>query len=134
MSTNDQTFYYLENLCEYLIFWKRDVEFRDAIKHYRLDKSSKEFSFFAKCPEEILDIHVYQIYGGELHQVDTLSFTPRRFFYTKTTLSNEELEASLFGHSFIKKGDLYVHKYMIAFKHQDGVIFASKNCKKYLGD
>lgn len=115
-------------------FWKREVEFQNGIRHYRLDETSDEFSFFAKCPEEILYIHVYQIFGGELHQVDTLSFTPRRFFYTKTKLTNEELDESLVALSFLKKGDLFVHKYIIAFQYKEGVIFTSKNCKRYLGD
>ena len=126
------TFYYLDQLGDYLLFWKREIKFGQRERHYRLEESNPEFQFFAKCPEEILDVDVHHIYGGELHQVDTISNIPRRFFYTKQKIGDEELDASLTAHGFIIKDDLYVHKYMIAFKYQEGIIFTSKNCRKYL--
>ena len=131
-NTDMQTFYYLDQLCDYLLFWRREINFGQGERHYRLEESNPEFHFFAKCPEEILDVDVHRIYGGELHQVNTMSHIPRRFFYTKTKIDDEELEASLSAHGFIIKDDLYVHKYMIAFKYKEGIIFASKNCRKYL--
>jgi hypothetical protein len=134
MSTNDQTFYYLDQLCDYLIFMRREVDFGQSERHYKLDESDPEFYFFARCPEEILDVRVHHIYGGKLHQVDSISHTPRRFFFTKTKLTTEELDASLLAQNFIKTGELYVHKYMIAFIYEDGIVFASKNCRKYLGE
>jgi hypothetical protein len=132
MSKPDQTFYYLDQLCEYLIFMKRDVDFGQGERHYRLDESNPEFYFFAKCPEAILDVNVHHIYGGKLHQADSISPTPRRFFFTKTKLTNEELDASLMEQKFTKTGNLFIHKYMIAFHHEEGIVFASKNCRKYL--
>lgn len=129
-----QTFYFLDQLCEYLLFWRREIQFGQSERHYRLEESNPEFRFFAKCPEEILDVDVHRIYGGELHQVDTISNIPRRFFYTKPKIDDEELQASLTAQGFISKNDLYIHKYMIAFKYQEGIIFASKNCRKYLDE
>jgi hypothetical protein len=133
MSKPDQTFYYLEQLCEYLIFLRREIDFGQGERHYRLDETDPEFDFFAKCPEEILDVRVHHIYGGELHQVDTISHAPRRFFFTKTKLTEDELEDTLMFQKFLKTGDVYVHKYMIAFIYKEGIVFASKNCRKYLG-
>lgn len=43
-NTDIQTFYYLDHLCDYLLFWKREINFGRGERHYRLKESNPEFS------------------------------------------------------------------------------------------
>lgn len=89
----------------------RELQLGKVQRQYRVDKSHKEFYFFAKCPEEVLDVEVYEIPNGELHVVDTHSYSPKRFMFLK------------------EKDDSLLHAHVIVMNFNDGFVYASKSCR-----
>ena len=113
-----------------------DYNFGPVTKSYRLDASQEEFYFFPKCPEVILDIEVYMLGGLEMHQVDSTSFTPKRFLFMKqvSLFEMENLDDYLAQNGFEKKGELYESRQLVAIPHNDGMVFASRSCRKNFGE
>lgn len=113
-----------------------DYNFGDVVRSYRLDANQEEFYFFPRCPEKILDIEVYMLGGLEMHQVDSTSFIPKRFLYMqKPGLEElENLDHYLFENGFEKKANLYESRQLVAFLHEDGMVFASRSCRKNFGE
>jgi hypothetical protein len=100
------------------------------VRSYRIDYRHDAFYFFAKCPEEVLDVEVFDILGGELHQADSTSFTPRRFLYVEKKESTTELDDLMKIKGFEKRDDFYESRYLMAFPHQKGLVYAVRNCRK----
>jgi len=113
-----------------------DYNFGDVVRSYRLDANQEEFYFFPRCPEKILDVEVYMLGGLEMHQVDSTSFIPKRFLYMqKPGLEElENLDHYLFENGFEKKANLYESRQLVAFLHKDGMVFASRSCRKNFGE
>ena len=109
-----------------------DYNFGDVVRSYRLDANQEEFYFFPRCPEKILDVEVYMIGGLEMHQVDSTSFTPKRFLFMKQPrlFEMDDLDAYLAQNGYEKKGDLFESRNMVAFLYKDGMVFASRSCRK----
>lgn len=80
-------------------------------RYYRVDKSHKEFYFFAKCPEEVLDVEVYEIPNGELHVVDTYAPSPKRFMFLK------------------EKDETLLQDHVIVMSFNDGFVYTSRSCR-----
>ena len=113
-----------------------DYNFGDVVSRHRLDASQEEFYFFPKCPEVILDIEVYMLGGLEMHQVDSTSFTPKRFLFMKQPrlFEMENLDDYLAQNGYEKKGGLFESRNMVAFLYKDGMVFASRSCRKNFGE
>jgi hypothetical protein len=113
-----------------------DYNFGPVTKSYRLNASQEEFYFFPKCPEVILDIEVYMLGGLEMHQVDSTSFTPKRYLFMKqaSLFEMENLDDYLAQNGYEKKGGLFESRNMVAFLNKDGVVFASRSCRKNFGE
>jgi hypothetical protein len=113
-----------------------DYNFGDVVRSYRLDANQEEFYFFPRCPEKILDVEVYMLGGLEMHQVDSTSFIPKRFLYMqKPGLEElENLDYYLFENGFEKKANLYESRQLVAFLQEDGMVFASRSCRKNFGE
>lgn len=113
-----------------------DLDFGPVVRTYRLDSSKEEFYFFSKCPEKILDVEVYQLGGLEIHEADSTSFTPKRFLFMKQPqlAEMENLDDYSAQNGFEKKAYLYESQNMAAFLYQDGMVFASRSCRKNFGE
>lgn len=84
----------------------------DKIKSYKVDKRHKEFFFFAKCPDEVLDVDVFELSeGGELHIANIMFGSPKRFIFLK------------------EKNESLLHSHVIAMNFNDGFVYASKSCR-----
>lgn len=91
-----------------------ELVFGKKIKTYKVDKNDKEFYFFPKCTEEVLDVDVYEIPSGELHVVDTLFGSPKRFIY------------------LFEKDDTFLSTHVIAMNFKEGFVYVSKSCRYIL--
>ena len=113
-----------------------DYNFGPVTKSYRLDARQEEFYFFPKCPEEILDVEVFLLGGLEMHQVDSTSFTPKRYLFMKqaSLFEMENLDDYLAQNGYEKKGGLFESRNMVAFLYKDGMVFASRSCRKNFGE
>ena len=113
-----------------------DYNFGPVTKSYRLNASQEEFYFFPKCPEEILDVEVFLLGGLEMHQVDSTSFTPKRYLFMKqaSLFEMENLDDYLAQNGYEKKGGLFESRNMVAFLYKDGMVFASRSCRKNFGE
>ena len=96
---------------DYLFQPFRELQLGKIQRHYRVDKSHKEFYFFAKCPEEVLDVEVYEIPNGELHVVDTYAHSPKRFMFLK------------------EKDNSLLHDHVIVMSFNDGFVYTSRSCR-----
>ena len=67
---------YSEMVYGFLSLSPKNSDFGPRVRSYRIDYRHDAFYFFAKCPEEVLDVEVFSILGGEMHQADSTSFTP----------------------------------------------------------
>jgi hypothetical protein len=121
---------YSEMVYGFLSLSPKNSDFGPCVRSYRIDYRHDAFYFFAKCPEEVLDVEVYDILGGELHQADSTSFTPRRFLYVEKKESATELDALMKIKGFEKQDDFYASRYLMAFPHQNGLVYAVRNCRK----
>ncbi len=94
-----QTYDYSETLAYYLMSSSREINMGPVTWQYKLDQNQTEYLFFTKMPESTGNIVVYEIFGGELHQVDSDAFRVRRFLLEPNKLDDEELDKFM-----IKKG------------------------------
>jgi len=88
-----EQFDYSEMVYGFLSLSRKNSDFGPCVRSYRIDYRHDAFYFFAKYPEEVLDVEVFSILGGEMHQADSTSFTPRRFLYVEKKESAAELNA-----------------------------------------
>jgi hypothetical protein len=100
---------------DYLFQPFRELQLGKIQRHYKVDKRHQEFYFFAKCPEEVLDVDVYELPTGELHVAEISLFPPRRFLFLK------------------EKDDSILHSHVISIDFNDGVVYASMSCRFVLG-
>ncbi len=125
---------YSEMVYGFLSLSPKNSDFGPRVRSYRIDYRHDAFYFFAKCPEEVLDVEVFDILGGELHQADSTSFTPRRFLYVEKKESVAELDALMQMKGFEKQDNFYESRYLMAFPHQNGLVYTVKNCRKSFGE
>jgi hypothetical protein len=130
MKTHD----YSETLAYYLISSSREINMGPVTRQYKLDQNQTEYFFFTKMPEPTLNIVVYEIFGGELHQVDSDAFRVRRFLFKPTKLVDEELDNFMLKDGFQKSFRNYESTYLIAFRYKDGIVYASKSCRWNFGE
>jgi hypothetical protein len=88
-----------------------EINLGEKRKSYKVDKSHKEFYFFSKCQEEVLDVDVYEIQGGEIHVVENFYGSPKRFVYLK-----ERDESLLSSH-------------VLVINYNEGAVYVSKSCR-----
>jgi hypothetical protein len=125
---------YSETIFGYLTFSLHDVDLGPVVKQYRLDKSNEEYYFFRKCPEKVLEVEVYHFLGGEFHQVDSTSFTARRYLYMPLNFTGQELDELMIKKGFEKKSGKYESRHLVAYPYKEGIVYASKSCGKNLGE
>ncbi len=88
-----------------------EINLGEKSRSYKVDKSHKEFYFFSKCQEEVLDVDVYEIQGGEIHVVENFYGSPKRFVYLN------------------ERDDSLLSTHVIAINHNDGVVYVSQSCR-----
>jgi hypothetical protein len=129
-----QDYDYSETLAYYLMSSSREINMGPEIRQYKLDQNQTEYFFFTKMPDTTLNIVVYEIFGGELHQVDSDAFRVRRFLFKPNKLVDEELDKFMMKDGFQKTSGKYESRYLIAFPYKDGIVFASKSCRWNFGE
>jgi hypothetical protein len=129
-----QTYDYSETLAYYLTNSSREINMGPVVRQYNLDQNQPEYYFFTKMPETTLNIVVFEIFGGELHQLDSDAFRVRRFLFKPTKLVDEELGNFMIKDGFQKTFGKYENTYLIAFPYKDGIVFASKSCRWNYGE
>jgi hypothetical protein len=92
-----------------------ELKLGQIIRSYRVDKTQREFTFFARCPMDVLDVDVYEFSFGELHVVEIPLFPPRRFLFLK------------------EKDDSLLNAHVIVMSFNDGFVYVSKSCRFVLG-
>jgi len=125
---------YSQMVYGFLSLSPKNSDFGTCVRSYRIDYRHDSFYFFAKCPEEVLDVEVYAILGGELHQADSTSFTPRRFLHVEKKETAAELDELMKIKGFEKQGESYVSRYLMAFPYNNGLVYSVKNCRKNFGE
>jgi len=129
-----QPYDYSETLAYYLMSSSREINMGPMTRQYKLDQNQAEYFFFTKMPDTTLNIVVYEIFGGELHQVDSDAFRVRRFLFKPTKLVDEELDNFMLKDGFQKTSGKYESRYLIAFRYKDGIVYASKSCRWNFGE
>jgi hypothetical protein len=129
-----QDYDYSETLANYLMSSSREINMGPEIRQYKLDQNQTEYFFFTKMPDTTLNIVVYEIFGGELHQVDSDAFRVRRFLHKPNKLVDEELDNFMKKDGFQKTSGKYESRYLIAFPYKDGIVYASKSCRWNFGE
>jgi hypothetical protein len=129
-----QTYDYSETLFHFLTSSSREIDMGPVVRQYKLDQNQPEYYFFTKMPETTLNIVVFEIFGGELHQVDSDAFRVRRFLYTPTKLVDKKLDDLMLENGFEKKEGKYESLYLVAFPYQEGIIYASRSCRWNFGE
>ncbi|MEY2792066.1 MAG: hypothetical protein RJA76_58 [Bacteroidota bacterium] len=129
-----QPYDYSETLAYYLISSSREINMGLVTRQYKLDQNQTEYFFFTKMPDTTLNIVVYEIFGGELHEVDSDAFRVRRFLFKPTKLVDEELDNFMMKDGFQKSYGNYESTYLIAFPYKDGIVYASKSCRWNFGE
>ena len=129
-----QPYDYSETLAYYLMSSSREINMGPEIRQYKLDQNQTEYFFFTKMPDTTLNIVVYEIFGGELHQVDSDAFRVRRFLFKPNKLAAEELDNFMMKDGFQKTSGTYESRYLIAFPYNEGIVFASKSCRWNFGE
>jgi len=112
----------------------REINMGPVTRQYKLDQNQTEYFFFTKMPDTTLNIVVFEIFGGELHQVDSDAFRVRRFLFKPNKLVDEELDKFMMKDGFQKTTGKYESRYLIAFPYKDGIIYASKSCRWNFGE
>jgi len=112
----------------------REINMGPVTRQYKLDQNQAEYFFFTKMPDTTLNIVVYEIFGGELHQVDSDAFRVRRFLFKPNKLAAEELDNFMMKDGFQKSYGKYESTYLIAFPYKDGIVYASKSCRWNFGE
>jgi len=112
----------------------REINMGPVTRQYKLDQNQAEYFFFTKMPDTTLNIVVYEIFGGELHQVDSDAFRVRRFLFKQNKLVDEELDNFMMKDGFQKSYGKYESTYLIAFPYKDGIVYASKSCRWNFGE
>jgi len=112
----------------------REINMGPVTRQYKLDQNQTEYFFFTKMPDTTLNIVVYEIFGGELHQVDSDAFRVRRFLFKPNKLVDEELDNFMMRDGFQKTSGKYESRYLIAFPYKDGIVYASKSCRWNFGE
>jgi len=112
----------------------REINMGPVTRQYKLDQNQAEYFFFTKMPDTTLNIVVYEIFGGELHQVDSDAFRVRRFLFKPNKLAAEELYNFMMKDGFQKSYGKYESTYLIAFPYKDGIVYASKSCRWNFGE
>lgn len=92
-----------------------ELNFGKKIRSYILDNHQPEYSFFARCPMDVLDVDVYELPSGELHVAEIPLFPPRRFLFLK------------------EKDDTLLNAHVIVMSFNDGFVYVSKSCRFVLG-
>ncbi|MEY2792442.1 MAG: hypothetical protein RJA76_434 [Bacteroidota bacterium] len=90
---------------------RSEINLGEKSRSYKVDKSHKEFYFFTKCPEDVLDVDVYKIEGGEIHVVENFYGSPKRFVYLK------ERDESL------------LSTHVLVINYNEGAVYVSKSCR-----
>lgn len=104
------------NICADLLFIPTsELNFGKKIRTYRVDKNQREYSFFPRCPIDVLDVDVYELSTGELHVVEIPLIPPRRFIYLN------------------EKDETLLHSHVIEMNYNDGYVYASRSCRFVLG-
>jgi hypothetical protein len=129
-----KTYDYSETLAYYLMSSSREINMGPVMRQYKLDQNQAEYFFFTKMPDTTLNIVVYEIFGGELHQVDSDAFRVRRFLFKQNKLIDEELDKFMMKDGFQKTSGRYESRYLIAFPYKDGIVYASKSCRWNFGE
>lgn len=129
-----QDFDYSETLAYYLMSSSREINMGPVTRQYKLDQNQAEYFFFTKMPDTTLNIVVYEIFGGELHQVDSDAFRVRRFLFKPNKLVDEELDNFMMKDGFQKTYGNYESTYLIAFPYKDGIVYAAKSCRWNFGE
>ena len=129
-----QDYDYSETLAYYLMSSSREINMGPEIRQYKLDQNQTEYFFFTKMPDTTLNIVVYEIFGGELHQVDSDAFRVRRFLFKPNKLVDEELDNFMMKDGFQKTSSKYESTYLIALPYKDGIVYASKSCRWNFGE
>lgn len=129
-----QDYDYSETLAYYLMSSSREINMGPEIRQYKLDQNQTEYFFFTKMPDTTLNIVVYEIFGGELHEVDSDAFRVRRFLFKPNKLVDEELDNFMMKDGFQKSYGNYESTYLIAFPYKDGIVYASKSCRWNFGE
>ena len=129
-----QPYDYSETLAYYLMSSSREINMGPVTRQYKLDQNQTEYFFFTKMPDTTLNIVVYEIFGGELHQVDSDAFRVRRFLFKPTKLVDEELDNFMMKDGFQKTSGKYESRYLIAFPYNEGIVYASKSCRWNFGE
>ena len=129
-----QPYDYSETLAYYLTNSSREINMGPIMRQYKLDQNQPEYYFFTKIPETTLNIVVFEIFGGEIHQVDSDAFRVRRFLYTPTKLVDKKLDDLMLENGFEKKEGKYESRYLVAFPYQDGLVYASRSCRWNFGE
>ena len=125
---------YSETLAYYVMSSSREINMGPETRQYKLDQNQTEYFFFTKMPDTTLNIVVYEIFGGELHQVDSDAFRVRRFLFKPNKLVDEVLDNFMMKDGFQKTSGKYESRYLIAFPYKDGIVFASKSCRWNFGE
>ena len=129
-----QDYDYSETLAYYLMSSSREINMGPVTRQYKLDQNQAEYFFFTKMPDTTLNIVVYEIFGGELHEVDSDAFRVRRFLFKPNKLAAEELDKFMMKDGFQKSYGNYESTYLIAFPYKDGIVYASKSCRWNFGE
>jgi hypothetical protein len=129
-----QDYDYSETLAYYLMSSSREINMGPEIRQYKLDQNQTEYFFFTKMPDTTLNIVVYEIFGGELHQVDSDAFRVRRFLFKPNKLADEELDKFMMKDGFQKTSGKFESRYLIAFPYKNGIVYASKSCRWNFGE
>jgi hypothetical protein len=129
-----QDYDYSETLAYYLMSSSREINMGPVTRQYKLDQNQAEYFFFTKMPDTTLNIVVYEIFGGELHEVDSDAFRVRRFLFKPNKLVDEELDNFMMKDGFQKSYGNYESTYLIAFPYKDGIVYASKSCRWNFGE
>jgi hypothetical protein len=98
-------------ISDYLFTPIRNLKLGKLLRRYKIDKNHKEYYFFPKCPEEVLDVEVYQIPNGELHIVDTYTVSPKRFIFLE------------------EKDDTTLDSHTLVMSFNNGFVYVSKSCR-----
>ena len=97
---------------DFLFVPSSELTLGEKIRSYKVDRTHKEFMFFAKCPDEVLDVDVFELpEGGELHIAEVVFGSPKRFIFLK------------------EKNDFLLHSHVIELNFNDGFVYASKSCR-----
>ncbi len=129
-----QTYDYSETLFHFLTSSSREINIGPVVRQYKLDQNQPEYYFFTKMLETTLNIVVFEIFGGELHQLDSAEFRVHRFLYTPTKFVEEELDDLMVKKGFVKFKDKYESKYLVAIPYKDGLVYASRSCRWNFGE